>query len=203
MKKKDKVRPGRRDFLKLGAGAGAVMSMVKSGTAFAQGVPAWEARPANIASVRPVSIDMHTHWAPEAYVKAQVEMGRPAPANPNPLDFDLDKRRKWMDEHGIQMHVLTLSGGMPWQWATPEQGVRLARIVNDAAIEAHGQIAVSGRAAQGDLHQHIPAADAIGVRRQGGDRDSRRSIVVVGARSAQPRGKRCSKQRNETQTHRS
>ena len=72
---------------------------------------------------------------------------------------------------------------------------------HDAAIEAHGQIAVSGRAAQGDLHQHIPAADAIGVRRQGGDRDSRRSIVVVGARSAQPRGKRCSNQRNETQTH--
>src|SRR5437899_4748831 len=140
MKKKDQVRSGRRDFLKLGAGAGAMMGMagmVKSGTVFAQGVPAWEARPANIASVRPVSIDMHTHWAPEAYVKAQVEMGRPAPANANPLDFDLDKRRKWMDEHGIQMHVLTLSGGMPWQWATPEQGVRLAQLVNDAAIEAH------------------------------------------------------------------
>ncbi len=119
---------GRRDFLKLSGGAAAV---------FAQGVPAWEARPANPASVRPISIDMHTHWTPEAYIKAQVEMGRPAPANPNPLDFDLDKRRKWMDEHGIQMHVLTLSGGMPWQWATPEQGARLAQIVNDAAIEAH------------------------------------------------------------------
>src|SRR3989442_15103523 len=119
---------GRRDFLKLSGGAAAV---------FAQGVPAWEARPANTASVRPVSIDMHTHWAPEAYVKAQVEMGRPAPANPNPLDFDLDKRRKWMDEHGVQMHVLTLSGGAPWQWATPEQGARLAQIVNDAAIQAH------------------------------------------------------------------
>jgi predicted TIM-barrel fold metal-dependent hydrolase len=42
-----------------------------------------------------------------------------------------------MNEHWVQMHVLTLSGGMPWQWATPEQGVRLAQIVNDAAIEAH------------------------------------------------------------------
>src|SRR5438132_193305 len=116
----------RRDFLKFSAGA-----------VFAQAVPAWEARPTNPKTIRPVSIDMHTHWAPEAYVKAQIEMGRPAPANRNPLDFDLDKRRKWMDEHGIQMHVLTLSGGMPWQWATPEQGVRLAQIVNDAAIEAH------------------------------------------------------------------
>ena len=116
----------RRDFLKLSAGA-----------FFVQAVPAWEARPTNPKTVRPVSIDMHTHWAPEAYVKAQIEMGRPAPANRNPLDFDLDKRRKWMDEHGIQMHVLTLSGGMPWQWATPEQGVRLAQLVNDAAIEAH------------------------------------------------------------------
>src|SRR5438034_3085264 len=116
----------RRDFLKVSAGA-----------FFAQAVPAWEARPTNPQPLRPVSIDMHTHWAPEAYVKAQIEMGRPAPANRNPLDFDLDKRRKWMDEHGIQMHVLTLSGGMPWQWATPEQGVRLAQLVNDAAIEAH------------------------------------------------------------------
>jgi len=116
----------RRNFLELSFGA-----------AFAQGVPAWDARPADVRSIKPVSIDMHTHWAPEAYVKAQVEMGRPAPANPNPLDFDLDKRRKWMDEHGIQMHVLTLSGGAPWQWATPEQGARLAQIVNDAAIQAH------------------------------------------------------------------
>ncbi|PYR98159.1 MAG: hypothetical protein DMG16_21870, partial [Acidobacteria bacterium] len=123
---KDDRQMLRRDFLKLSAGA-----------VFAQAVPAWEARPANTKSVRPVSIDMHTHWAPEAYVKAQVDMGRPAPANRNPLDFDLDKRRKWMDEHGVQMHVLTLSGGMPWQWATAEQGVRLAQIVNDAAIEAH------------------------------------------------------------------
>jgi aminocarboxymuconate-semialdehyde decarboxylase len=115
----------RRDFLKLGA------------VALAQAVPAWEAHPANVKSVRPISIDMHTHWAPDAYVKAQGEMGRPVPANRFPLDFDLDKRRQWMDEHGVQMHVLTLSGGMPWQWATPEQGERLAQIVNDAAVEAH------------------------------------------------------------------
>ena len=115
----------RRDFLKLGAGV------------LAQGVPAWEARPANAGSMRPISIDMHTHWAPEAYDKAQIEMGQPQPANRSPLDVDLDQRRKWMDARGIQMHVLTLSGGAPWQWATPQQGERLARIVNDAAVEAH------------------------------------------------------------------
>jgi len=74
----------RRGFLKLGVGAGAAIG-VSLGRAFAQERPAWEARPANPASVRPVSIDMHTHWAPERYTQAQVEMGRPAPANPFPL----------------------------------------------------------------------------------------------------------------------
>ena len=71
----------RRGFLKLGVGAGAAIG-VSLRRAFAQERPAWEARPANPASVRPVSIDMHTHWAPERYTRAQVEMGRPAPANP-------------------------------------------------------------------------------------------------------------------------
>src|SRR5919201_5094885 len=88
----------RRSFLKLGVGAGAAMGMSLR-TAFAQERPAWEARPANPASVRPISIDMHTPRAPERYTQAQVEMGRPAPANPFPLDFDLDKRVKWMNEH--------------------------------------------------------------------------------------------------------
>jgi len=87
----------RRDFLKLGAGTGALMTMRRSDGVAAQGKSAWQARPADISATRPVSIDMHTHWAPQAYVKAQVEMGRPAPANSNPLDFDMDKRRQWMD----------------------------------------------------------------------------------------------------------
>jgi aminocarboxymuconate-semialdehyde decarboxylase len=51
--------------------------------------------------------------------------------------FDLEKRLAWMDERGVRMHVLTLSGGMPWQWASQDAANRLARIVNDAAIEAH------------------------------------------------------------------
>ena len=37
-------------------------------------------------------------------------------SSPQLLNHDLDKRRQWMDQHGVQMIVLTLSGGMPWQW---------------------------------------------------------------------------------------
>ncbi|MDB5866417.1 MAG: aminocarboxymuconate-semialdehyde decarboxylase, partial [Betaproteobacteria bacterium] len=84
------------------------------------------------------SIDAHAHWAPEAYVRYLTELGRPAAGGPlSPLMFDLEKRLTWMDERHIGMHVLTLSGAMPWQWASQEQANKLARIVNDAAIDAH------------------------------------------------------------------
>jgi aminocarboxymuconate-semialdehyde decarboxylase len=42
-----------------------------------------------------------------------------------------------MDARGVKTHVLTLSGSMPWQWASLDAAAKLARIVNDAAIEAH------------------------------------------------------------------
>ena len=29
---------------------------------------------------------------------------------------------------------------MPWQWVTPEQGVHIAQITNDAALEAHASM---------------------------------------------------------------
>ncbi|HUP94057.1 MAG TPA: amidohydrolase family protein [Burkholderiales bacterium] len=84
------------------------------------------------------SIDAHAHWAPEPYVKYLAELGRPAAGGPlSPLMFDLERRLKWMDERNLGMHVLTLSGAMPWQWASQDQANRIARIVNDAAIEAH------------------------------------------------------------------
>ena len=51
--------------------------------------------------------------------------------------YDLEARMKWMDERNVTMHVLTLSGSMPWQWASLDAAVELARIVNDAAIAAH------------------------------------------------------------------
>jgi hypothetical protein len=93
----------RRDFIKLGVGASAMIALDPLGGS------------AQSVAGQPVSIDLHTHWVPEAYNKALARLKRPMPASTNPLDFDLDKRRKWMDEHGVQMHVLTLSG-MPWQW---------------------------------------------------------------------------------------
>jgi len=98
---------GRRDFIKLGAGAGVMMALDSRGAA-AQG-----------ARAEPVSIDLHTHWVPEAYDKALAQLKRPTPASNNPLEFDLDKRRKWMDEHGVQMHVLTLAVGAAGRGRAP------------------------------------------------------------------------------------
>ena len=83
----------------------------------------------------PISIDVHTHWAPEPYLKAKAELGRPDFLEP--INYDLDRRRKWMDDHGVQTLVLTLGGFRPWQWVTPEQGAHVARVTNDAAMEAH------------------------------------------------------------------
>jgi len=85
---------------------------------------------------RPISIDVHTHWTPEPYRKVMVELASD-PFDSNPLNFDLDKRRQWMDQHGVQMHLLTISGRMPWQWVPPDVGATLARMLNDAAVEAH------------------------------------------------------------------
>jgi aminocarboxymuconate-semialdehyde decarboxylase len=113
-----------------------MMTLLCSNAALAQATAWWNARPSKAGVGGPVSIDVHSHWAPEVYLKAVAEYGHPV-VNPYPLYFDLDKRRKWMDEHGVQMHVLTLDGTAPWQWASPEQGMHLAQIVNDAAVEAH------------------------------------------------------------------
>jgi aminocarboxymuconate-semialdehyde decarboxylase len=109
----------RRRFLQLGAGAFASLA--------AKGAP----------GSRPVSIDVHTPWTPEPYRKAITELGHANELDANPLNFDLDKRVRWLNEHGVQMHVLTLSGRMPWQWVAPGTGAELARKLNDAAIEAH------------------------------------------------------------------
>jgi aminocarboxymuconate-semialdehyde decarboxylase len=98
--------------------------------------PWWAAHPGKAGLGKPLAIDIHSHWSPEPYDKAIAALGHPI-AKPYPLDFDLDMRKKWMDEHGVEMHVLALSGAMPWQWATPEQGARLAQILNDAAIDGH------------------------------------------------------------------
>ena len=114
----------RREFMKIGAIA-AAMSVVKDG-ARAQG--------------RPGSIDVHAHWSPEPYIKLVIAAGQTPRIPGKPIDarmFDLDRRLKWMDERGVQTHVLTLSGSMPWQWAKADEAVQLAQTVNDAAVEAH------------------------------------------------------------------
>ncbi|PYR31926.1 MAG: hypothetical protein DMF92_03850 [Acidobacteria bacterium] len=70
-------------------------------------------------------------------MKAVAKMRQNGGASKNRLSFDLDKRRQWMDTHGVQMHVLSLSGGMPWQWVPPDFGDSLAQIINDANVQAH------------------------------------------------------------------
>jgi aminocarboxymuconate-semialdehyde decarboxylase len=115
---------GRRDFLKLGAGAAAWMGVTNSRMTSAQGK-------ANRFGV----IDCHAHWQPEAYLKAMKELGHPV-TNPNPYNFDLARRLKRMDEQGVQMHVLTILTPAV-QWAPLADGAHLAQIINDAAIDAH------------------------------------------------------------------
>jgi aminocarboxymuconate-semialdehyde decarboxylase len=143
---------GRREFVKIATGAVAGAATIEmlssvdaagqaasaSGQAAAtagQGVPWWAARPKGTVS-KPEAIDLHSHWSPEPYDKALADLGQPL-ANPYPLDYDLDKRRKWMDEHGDLMHCLTLSGAMPWQRVTAQQGAHLAQVINDTGIQVH------------------------------------------------------------------
>jgi aminocarboxymuconate-semialdehyde decarboxylase len=129
---------GRRNFMKIGIG-GAMMTALPAGVAAQtkqKGVDWWDAHPGKAGVGKPVAIDCHAHWSPEPYNKALADLGQPI-ANNYPLNYDLEKRVQWMDEHEVQMHCLTLSGSMPWQWTSAEQGARLAQIINDAGIEAH------------------------------------------------------------------
>src|SRR5579863_3233701 len=132
---------GRRDFIGLGAGAAAAIGMLHAVRASAQApssqaIPWWAARPGKGGVGKPSAIDMHAHWSPEPYNKALAALGQPL-ANPYPLDYDLDKRRQWMDDHGDLMHCLTLSGAMPWQRTSAQQGAHLAQIINDTGIQVH------------------------------------------------------------------
>jgi aminocarboxymuconate-semialdehyde decarboxylase len=53
------------------------------------------------------------------------------------LYVDRQKRTVWMDQNGIQVHLLTLSGRMPWWQVSPQDGAELAQIINDEAIAWH------------------------------------------------------------------
>lgn len=140
---------GRRDFLKAGAAVTAA-SVLAPGKLSAQsttgansyvekfgqkGVP----KPWNVPQLPgpPVSIDVHTHWAPPEYIKLKAQFGKPDTSNPS--NYDMVKRIAWMDANGEKMQVLTLGGFMPWQWVTPEQGIQIAQVTNDAAMEVHAK----------------------------------------------------------------
>ena len=145
MKKSDAEAPGsalgRREFVKFGL-AGATMTALPAGlpaqtkAAKEKGVDWWDARPGKGGVGKPEAIDCHAHWSPEPYNKALADLGHPIENN-YPLNYDLEKRLEWMNQHGVLMHCLTLSGSMPWQWTSAEQGAHLAEVINDAGIEVH------------------------------------------------------------------
>ena len=101
-------------------------------------------------------VDTHAHYVPEAYLRIIETEGAPfgiginrsnpkAPAIEihgvigGPLRsafWDLDLRRKEMDRQGVQMHALSLSHPMA-TWGDGAVGLRVARVVNDALVEAH------------------------------------------------------------------
>src|ERR1700674_5482800 len=129
---------GRRNFMKIGVG-GAMLTALPAGVAAQKkekGVDWWDAKPGKAGVEKPVAIDCHAHWSPEPYNKALADLGQPL-VNPYSLNYDLEKRLQWMDAHGVLMHCLTLSGSMPWQWTSAEQGAHLAQIINDTGIEVH------------------------------------------------------------------
>lgn len=148
-KKKEESAIRRREFIKLGAGAagavtlgtamstmGAEAAQTAPSQAASQGVAWWAARPQSGKVGPPTAIDMHSHWSPEPYNKALADLGQPV-GDVYTLSSDLDKRRQWMDEHGDLMHCLTLSGQMPWQRVTLQQGAHLAQVINDTGIQVH------------------------------------------------------------------
>ena len=125
----------RRDFMKLGLGA-TVVTALNAG--FGSPAAAQTGGAAQRPAGRVRSVDMHSHWSPEVYNKAfAAKTGKPPDEVNNALYFDLAKRATWMDEHGIQVHLLTMSGRMPWQQVSAQDGAELAQIINDAAVAAH------------------------------------------------------------------
>jgi aminocarboxymuconate-semialdehyde decarboxylase len=111
----------RREALALCAGASASLALPTAGWA--------QARTKHFGV-----IDCHAHWHPQAYVQAMTELGKPIKTVPENVDLTL--RLKRMDRQGVQLHILTILTPAI-QWAPPEIGARLARLVNDAAVDAH------------------------------------------------------------------
>ena len=100
------------------------------------------------------TIDTHTHFFPEEWVRLLVNEGANHGATMgNNADgavtfafpgikqiflkgfIDLDVRLQHMDAKGLDMHCLSLTTPMV-NWATPEFGLKLAQVYNDACSEA-------------------------------------------------------------------
>ncbi|HEV2549273.1 MAG TPA: amidohydrolase family protein [Stellaceae bacterium] len=101
------------------------------------------------------SIDTHAHYFPREYLDLFNDIGRPLGAEfhtsdqgfffktptqtsgPLPTKFiDLKQRLADMDEQGVAVHALSLTGPMVY-WADGEISHQLARAWNDAASAAH------------------------------------------------------------------
>ena len=106
---------------------------------------------------RPLTIDTHTHYFPESYLKLIADHGKrcgttvvtdPSGARfiqvglllrTGPITsefYDLDDRLKTMNKTGVGMHALSLTQPMVY-WADDELGLMLSVAFNDAASEAH------------------------------------------------------------------
>ena len=99
-------------------------------------------------------IDVHAHFFPQRFMAAVNEQGPPGvsfdlskPDAPvfvtGPTKVQLDStywdmaaRTKRMDAVGVRVHALSLTTPFV-HWAPPDRGATLARIVNEAVVEAH------------------------------------------------------------------
>jgi len=118
-----------------------------------------KAQKRSAVSVRPSgrttpTIDIHTHFVPEGYLKLIEAEGEPyglrlrsgpdgpmimvgqVPIGPiTPHYYDLDLRLRAMDKQRVTVHALSLMPPMVY-WGDGSLGLRLAKIVNDGMAEA-------------------------------------------------------------------
>jgi len=110
----------------------------------------------NPIMANPLTIDTHTHYFPEAYLKLIAEHGKRCGTTivteggktfiqvglllrTGPITshfYDLDDRIKSMDRMGVRMHALSLTQPMVY-WADDELGLQLCVAFNDVISEAH------------------------------------------------------------------
>ena len=123
---KDYEGLARRDFVKMGAGAGAWMATLGTRPGLAQGQ----------GTRSGASIDFHCHFRPAAYLKFLGDLGQGSGRVTRELASDPAARIERMDAVGVQTQVLTIGGASPWNWMPAGAAARLCSIYNDAAIEA-------------------------------------------------------------------